>query len=66
MLTIKQILSKADPAICGMSEKQITVATKNIDKTITTLRKSGFYVIGKSLDKGSKFQRVWFIRSGNL
>ncbi len=66
MPTIKQILTRSNKAICGIGEKEVTVATKNLEASINKLRKAGFYVVGKSLDKGSKFQKVWFTRPGSL
>ncbi len=58
-------IKKSHPAVCGIGEREITVLKKNIDRTLAGLRKKGFYVIGKSLDKGPK-TKVWFIRGGSL
>lgn len=61
---MQDILNRSVKATCGISEKQITVAKKNVDKTIARLRNAGFYVIGKSLDKDPT--KIWFIRRGGL
>ena len=66
MPTIKELLARANPAVCGIGEKEVTVATRNLEASINKLQKAGFYVVGKSLDKGSKSQRVWFKRPGSL
>ncbi len=64
MVDMKRIMKNAYPAVCGFSEKEVIVKDKNVDKVIMGLRKKGYYVVGKSLDKGPK--KVWFTRAGSL
>lgn len=64
MPTIKQLLARANPAVCGISERQVIVSSKNLHPSITKLEKSGFHIIGTSYGKGPK--KIWFIRPGSL
>lgn len=66
MADIKTLLARASHAVCGFSEKEVYVPTKKVKQTVATLRREGFYVVGKSLNTGSKFQKVWFVRGGSL
>ncbi len=58
-------LKMSVPAVCGISEREVTVAAKNVEAQITKLKNVGFHVIGTSLP-GRVTRKIWFIRSGSL
>ena len=53
------------PAVCGLSEREVTIAEKNVKITINKLKNAGFHVIGTSLP-GKSTRKIWFIRRGSL
>lgn len=65
MVTIQQILARSTGATCGISEREVTVATKNLAAAISRLKSAGFHVIGTSYNKGPT-KKIWFIRPGSL
>lgn len=65
MPTMKELLARADSAVCGISEKEVTVATKNLEASINKLKKGGFYIVGTSYHKGPT-KKIWFTRPGSL
>lgn len=66
MPTLKELTGRSSKATCGIMEREVMVKTPNVPKAIKTLRQGGFYVVGKSLDKGATRQKVWFIRRGGF
>ncbi len=62
---VKDILSRSIPATCGISEREVTVATQNMDKAIRKLKNAGFHIIGTSHGK-TPTKKIWFIRPGSL
>lgn len=62
---VKDILARSVGATCGISEREVTVATQNMKKTISKLKNAGFHVIGTSYASGPT-KKIWFIRPGSL
>ncbi len=62
---IDTILSRSQRAVCGITEREITLKTENVAKTKATLKKKGYMVIGTSEPNG-KTRKVWFIRQGGF
>jgi len=65
MPTIQQLLARANHATCGITEKEVTVATKNLDNSINKLKNAGFHIVGTSYHKGPT-KKIWFTRPGSL
>lgn len=59
------ILKRATPAVCGITEKELTVPRKKLAVTIKKLQDKGMYVIGTSYGKTPN-KKIWFIRRGGL
>ena len=64
LFDIKKVIQRSYPAVCGISERETIVKSKNVEKAIVALRKKGYYVVGMGLDKGPK--KIWFTRPGAL
>lgn len=62
---VRDILARSVGATCGISEREVTVATRNMEKTITKLKNAGFHIIGTSHGK-TPTKKIWFIRPGSL
>ena len=62
---INKIIKMSVPAVCGFSEREVTIAEKNVKSTINKLKNAGVHVIGTSLPGGST-RKIWFIRGGAL
>ncbi len=59
------LLKKAHPAVCGITEKELTVPRKQLAVTIKKLEKRGMFIIGTSYGK-TPTKKIWFIRRGGL
>lgn len=64
-LTTKQLINRSARTICGAQEREVTVATKNLDKVVKKLRNAGYYVVGTSYGKTAT-KKVWFNPVGSL
>ncbi|MCP3685543.1 MAG: RNA methyltransferase [bacterium] len=53
------------PAVCGISEREVTVKTANLQQAISSLKSRGFKIVGTSHGVGPT-KKVWFIRPGSL
>lgn len=63
--TIKQIIDRSSRALCGTYEREITIATKNLDKVVKKLKNAGYYVVGTSYGK-TRTKKVWFNPAGSI
>ncbi len=63
--TTKQLINRSTRAFCGMNEREVTVATKNVDKAVRKLRNAGYYIVGTSYGK-TNTKKVWFNPAGSL
>ena len=64
-MKIKDLIRKSSKAVCGITERELTVPKEKLNPTIKKLQKAGYYVIGTSHGK-TRTKKVWFIRRGGL
>ena len=57
------ILSRSTSATCGMFEREVVVASANVEETKKRLRSKGFIIVGTS-ELGGKTRKIWFVRRG--
>ena len=62
---VDRILGRSVSATCGIMEREVSVRAENVEKVKRSLRAKGFIIIGTS-EPGTKFRKVWFIRSGGF
>ena len=63
--TVREILDLSVPAVCGIKEREVSVAVSRVPTTITTLKRAGFNIIGTSYGETPR-KKIWFIRPGSL
>ena len=59
MSDIQRIKSRSTPAICGTFEREVIVKKSNVNKTMRTLEKSGFFIVGTG-PGGRGSTKIWF------
>ncbi len=59
MSDIQRIKARSSHAICGPQEREIVVKKSNVSKTIKTLEKSGFFIVGTG-PGGRDSTKIWF------
>ena len=63
--TAKEIIDLSTPAICGVSEREVSIRKERVPSTVKTLRKAGFYIVGESYGD-TRIKKLWFTRAGSL
>ncbi len=63
---VQDIIRRSTKAVCAINERTVSVAEANVKKTISKLKRAGFYVIGTSLPEEKPKREIWFIRAGGL
>ena len=60
MVTIKELLARSQRAICGATERELTVKTKLKGIAIRKLREKGYRIVGTSYN-GGETTKIWFV-----
>lgn len=60
MTRIKKIIDKSQRAVCGITEREVTVPKERVTKTIRLLEASGYHVVGISYGD-TRMKKIWFI-----
>jgi len=64
MVTMQQIRARSIPAVCGITEKEVTVASENFEAYLKALKGAGKFIVGfsPSFRKGKKqrTRKIWF------
>lgn len=63
MSDIKELLARSHRAICGATERELTVKTKLKGIAIRRLRAAGYRIVGTSL--GGETTKIWFVSPGS-
>ena len=58
-LDIQRIKSRSTSAQCGVFEREVIVKKSNVNKTIRTLKNSGFFIVGTG-PAGPNTTKIWF------
>jgi hypothetical protein len=61
----KELVKRSSKAVCGITERELTVKKEKLPGTIKKLERAGYYVIGTSYGK-TPTKKVWFIQRGGL
>ena len=64
MVTIKELLARSHRAICGATERELTVKTKLKGMAIRKLKEKGYRIVGTSYDSGDT-TKIWFVSPGS-
>ncbi len=65
MKKINDLMKKSTKAVCGITERELSISKHKLSSTIKTLKKSGHYIVGTSYGK-TPMKKVWFIKGGAL
>lgn len=63
MVTIDELKRRSKRAICGATERELTVKTKLKGIAIRRLREAGYRIVGTSYDSGET-TKIWFVGRG--
>ena len=64
MVTAKELIARSHRAICGATERELTVKTKLKGISIRKLREKGYRIVGTSYDSGDT-TKIWFVSRGS-
>ena len=64
MADIKDLLARSQRAICGATERELTVKTKLKGIAIRRLRAAGYRIVGISYGD-SETTKIWFVNRGS-
>jgi len=64
MTDIKELLARSHRAICGTTERELTVKTKLKGMAIRRLRAAGYRIVGTSYN-GGETTKIWFVSPGS-
>ncbi len=64
MITIKELLARSHRAICGATERELTVKTKLKGMAIRKLKEKGYRIVGTSYN-GGETTKIWFVSPGS-
>ncbi len=62
--TIKDLLARSHRAVCGATERELTVKTKLKGIAIRKLREKGYRIVGTSYN-GGETTKIWFVSPGS-
>ena len=63
MVSIRDILRISNPAICGITEKEVVVPKAKKAAYIAEIKKAGFMIVGTGA-AGRETVKIWFARFG--
>ncbi len=64
MVTAKELVARSHRAICGATERELTVKTKLKGIAIRKLREKGYRIVGTSYNGGDT-TKIWFVSRGS-
>ena len=64
MVTAKDLVQRSHRAICGATERELTVPTKLRSIAIKKLKEKGYRIVGTGYDSGST-TKIWFVARGS-
>jgi len=64
MADIKELLARSHRAICGATERELTVKTKLKGIAIRKLKAAGYRIVGTSYN-GGETTKIWFVSRGS-
>lgn len=64
-VTVKDLVKRSTRAFCGVNEKEVTVAARNVAKYAAKLKNAGYYIVGTSYGETPR-KKIWFARPGML
>lgn len=64
MADIKDLLARSQRAICGATERELTVKTKLKGIAIRRLKAAGYRIVGTSYGGGDT-TKIWFVSPGS-
>ena len=63
--TVKQLRARSIKATCGINEREVVVAARNVKLATDKLASAGFYIVGTSYGK-TPTKKIWYTRPGLL
>lgn len=64
-MDVKNLLKRSQKAVCGVTERELTVKTKFKSMAIRRLKAAGYRIIGTSYNGGAT-TKIWFIKYGGF
>ena len=64
MVDVKDLIARSHRAICGATERELTVKTKLKGMAIRRLRAAGYRIVGTSYN-GGETTKIWFVSRGS-
>lgn len=64
MPDVKDLLSRSHRAICGATERELTVKTKLKGHAIRRLKAAGYMIVGTSYED-RETTKIWFVNRGS-
>jgi len=64
-MDVRNLVKRSSKAVCGITERELTVKTKLKGIAINKLKAAGYRIIGTSYNGGAT-TKIWFIRPGGF
>lgn len=64
MVTVEELVKRSHRAICGATERELTVKTKLKGIAIRKLKEKGYRIVGTSYG-GGETTKIWFVNRGS-